>query len=128
METITSAELAAKLDGHNTEDKFTRYVIKLAKDSDLVIVSCVGNDTVVFNGAMTEDFDLFRGGKIFMDKDGLAYTKQCVNKRRKPIEAFWEEYKLYTWKFLTLIPHEKYVIKKNSKNWCQGIIFSMNDV
>lgn len=128
MEVVTAEELSKRLHIHNSEDKFTRCVINLAKNSNLIIVSAIGNDTIVFNGALTEEFDLFKGGKIFIDKDGLAYTKQCANNLRKPIEAFWEEYRMFVWKFLTIIPHSKYCLKKDGKNFCQGIIFNLKDI
>lgn len=128
---VTSDELAKKLNNFNSEDSFTRGVIKLAKDSNLVIVSAIGNDTIVFHGAITDDFDLFHGGQIFMAKEGdeyIPYLKQNALKNRKLIEVFWNKNGLFKWKFLTLIKHSTYDLKKDGRSFCKGIIFNINDI
>ena len=131
MQKITAAELAIQLNGFNVEDNFTRNVIKLAKDSDLVIVSAIGDDTITFSGAVTDEFDLLHGGQIFMAKEGneyIPYTKQNKDKSRKQIEVFWNRHGLSRWKFLTLINHSVYDLKKDGKSFCKGIIFNVNDI
>lgn len=142
MQIITSEGLAKSLDNFNAEDRFTRSVIKLAKDNNLIIVSAIGNDTITFNGALTDEFELFKGGDIFMAKEVFVptieghkeiieyvpYLKQSEKKDRIRINVFWEKNRLYTWKFLTIIPHAKFTIKKDNKYFCQGIIFSLNDI
>lgn len=146
MTPTTSEELAKSLHPWNFEDSFTKHVCRTAKENNLIIVSAIGNDTITFTGALTDEFYLVKGGNIFMAKetvpaiyeDGrilhkeyveyVPYKKQGVNNDRKKIEIFWEEYKLFTWKFLTLIPHHTFEIKKNNKNFCKGIVFSLNDI
>lgn len=127
MEITTTEALAKLLDGHNLEEGMTKFVLKIARENKLVIVSAIGDDVVVFNGAFSDEVDCFRGGKIFMDKDG-TYTKQSLDRTRKEINVFWEKNRTYLWKFLTLIPHHKYSIKREGRNFCEGIIFSMNDI
>lgn len=131
MQKITAAELAIQLNGFNVEDSFTRNVIKLAKDSNLVIVSAIGDDTITFSGAVTDEFDLLHGGQIFMAKEGdeyIPYTKQSKDKSRKVIEVFWNRHGLFRWKFLTLITHSVYDLKKEGRSFCKGIIFNVNDI
>lgn len=143
---ITTSELLAKsLNGIETED-YTKNVIRLAKDSKLVIVSAIGDDTITFCGAITDEFYLVKGGDIFIAKeevpatsyagkilekaytDYVPYRKQSVNNDRKKINVFWEERAYFTWKFITTIPHNMFDIKKNGKNFCKGIVFSLNDI
>ena len=42
--------------------------------------------------------------------------------------AFWEDYRVFKWRFITLIPHSKLPIKRNGKNWSESIIFSIDDI
>lgn len=131
MKKVTAEELALELNNFKAEDSFTRGVIKLAKDSNLVIVSAIGDDTIVFHGAITDDFDLFHGGQIFMAKEGneyIPYLKQNESKSRKLIEVFWSGNGLFKWKFLTLIKHSTYDLRKDNRSFCKGIIFNLNDV
>ncbi len=131
MQRVTAEELASKLNGFDIEVKFTRNVIKLAKDSDLIIVSAIGDDTIRFSGALTDEFDLRHGGQIFMDKEGneyIPYLRQNQNNTRKIIKVFWDGKSLFRWKFLTLIKHVTYDLKREGKCFCKGIIFNINDI
>jgi hypothetical protein len=131
MSKVTAEELAKELNGFDVNDSFTKSVINTAKYSNLVIVSAIGDDTIIFSGSLKDEFDLLHGGQIFMAKEGdeyVPYTKQCPNKSRKVIEVFWDKHSLFKWKFLTLIKHVTYDLKKDGKSFCKGIIFSLNDV
>lgn len=126
MEVVTYTQLAQLIDCHNHEDKMTKYVVKTARDNNLIIMMAVGdNDTIQFDGAFFDEADLHKGGDVFIAKDGV-YTKS--GEGRKKINVFWEEHRIFLWRFLTNIPHEKFTVKKCGKNWCQGIVFSLNDV
>lgn len=128
MEAIDYRKLAQMLDGHEHEHGFTAHVMKLAKTNRLVIVSAIGDDVVRFEGAYNDEFDCFHGGTVFFDKDKTAYTRNCKLNSRRPIECFWEKHSNYNWKFLTTIPHAKFSMKRNGKNWCQCIVFCLEDV
>jgi len=150
MNTTTSKALADSLNGFNAEDSFTKNVIRLAKDSKLVIVSAIGDDTITLCGGITDEFYLVKGGDIFIAKetipehpyigcdgvkcveksyiDYVPYIKQNEAKSRKRITVIWEEYRFFTWKFITTIPHSTFDMKKNGKNFCKGIVFSLTDI
>lgn len=121
-------ELASQINNFNAEDKFTKFILKEAKNKNLVIITSIGDDTVVLNGALTEEFDLFHGGSIFIDKDELAYKKQSVLNDRKKIDCIWEKNRLFTWKFMTKIPHSKFCFRRNNRSYCEGIVFCLNDI
>lgn len=128
---VTSEELAKQLNGFDVDDSFTKSVINIAKNSNLVIVSAIGDDTIIFSGSLKDEFDLLHGGQIFMAKEGdeyIPYRKQSIDKSRKVIEVFWDKHSLFKWKFLTLIKHATYDLKKDGKSFCKGIIFNLNDV
>jgi len=128
---ITADELAKQLNGFDVNDSFTKAVINLAKNSNLVIVSAIGDDTIIFSGSLKDEFDLLHGGQIFMareDNESIPYTKQSKDKTRKVIEVFWDKHAVFKWKFLTLIKHSTYDIKKDGRSFCKGIIFNLNDI
>lgn len=131
MMKITADELAKQLNGFDVNDSFTKAVINLAKNSNLVIVSAIGDDTIIFSGSLKDEFDLLHGGQIFMAKEYnecIPYTKQSKDKTRKVIEVFWDKHAVFKWKFLTLIKHSTYDIKKDGRSFCKGIIFNLNDI
>lgn len=131
MAKLTTEELSLLINGSKSEDRFTKYVIKMAKDNNLVIVYTIGDDTVMFCGAVTDEFDMLHGGKIFLaieDGECIPYTKNNASKTRKVIEVFWENHSFYKWKFLTLIKHSCYDLKKDNKNFCKGIVFSLDSI
>lgn len=125
MSAVTYEELAKLIDGHNQEDQLTKYVMKIARDNHLIIVSAIGDDTISFDGAFHDEADLFRGGDIYIAEDGV-YTRP--NQDRVKINVFWENNGLCVWKFLTVIPHSKFIINKNNKKWCEGIVFSLKNL
>lgn len=131
MQKITAEELASSLNGHNLEEGFTKYVINLARNSNLVIVSAIGDDTVVFSGALKDEFDLLHGGLIFLGRENdecISYTRQNADKTRKKVEVFWDKHSSFKWKFLTLIKHSTYDLKKNGKNFCKGFVFNLDNI
>lgn len=123
MQVVTYEELAKLIDGHDYEDKLTKYVMKIARDNRLIIVSATGDDTINFDGAFHDEIDLFRGGDVFLTDEGI-FTKHKPG--RSKINVFWENKGLCVWKFLTLIPHSKFTINRNGKKWCEGIVFSLD--
>lgn len=133
---VTAEELAKQLNGFDISDNFTKGVINIAKNSNLVIVSAIGDDTIIFSGSLKDEFDLLHGGQIFMSKEKgiggsdefIPYLKQSVKKDRKLIEVFWNKNGLFKWKFLTLIKHSTYDLKSNGRSFCKGIIFNLNDI
>ena len=75
---VSAEELAIELNGFDISDRFTSGLVKLAKNSNLIIISALGNDTVILSGAVTDEFDLLHGGQIFMakeDNECIPYTK-----------------------------------------------------
>lgn len=123
----TAAELAELLNNFNIEDSFTKHAIKIAKDNNLVIITAISNDTITLSGSLVDEFDMLNGGGIFMAREGeeyIPFTKMAPG--RKKIEVFFEKYKLYNWKFVTLIPHSTFDVKRNGKCYCKAIVFSLN--
>lgn len=125
MQRTTYEDLAKLITGHNYDDSFTKYVMKIARENNLVIVSAVGDDTVQFDGTFHDEIDLFRGGNVYVTSEGI-FTKPKDG--RVKINVFWEDKGLCVWKFITTIPHSKFNINRNGKKWCEGIVFSLSNL
>jgi len=124
---FTARQLAEQLNNHNHDDSFTKFVIKTAKDNRLVIVTATGLDCITFIGAIEDEADCYMGGELFLDKE-YVYTRQSKEKDRKPILSIYDKRAVYTWKFMTKIPHSKFVVLKNGKRWCEAIVFCIDDI
>lgn len=128
---MTHVELAQLIGEHDYDDSFTSFVIKTASANRLVIVTAIGNDVIKLQGSMKDEVDCFHGGNIYFEREGdgvEAYKKQSVNGNRKVLETIWEMHRLFLWKFRSKIPHSKFKINKNGRSFCEGIIFSLNDI
>ncbi len=109
----------------NVDHKSLIYkeAISIARRNNIIIVSSVGDkDTISFNGLFKDEVDLRKGGDVFLSKEEV-YTKAGFG--RFKISVFWDGHSLYTWKFLTKIPHIKFTSLKNNKPWCEGIIIDL---
>jgi hypothetical protein len=124
---FTAKQLAEQLNNHNYDDSFTKYVLKTAKDNKLVIVTATGLDCVTFIGAIEDEADCYMGGELFLDKE-YVYTRQSKEKDRKPILSIYDKKSVYVWKFMTKIPHSKFIVLKDGKRWCEAIIFCIDDI
>jgi hypothetical protein len=126
---MTHSALAQMLEGHNAEDKFTKYVNKIARDNRLVILTTVGDDVLKFTGFFNDEADCMRGGDVHLRMEGeecWIYTKP--KESTKKITSFWEEHRAFTWKFLTNIPHSKFCVRKGGRKWCEAIVFSVDEL
>ncbi len=129
---VTHSELAQIIKNNgdcNYEDSFTKGLLKIARDSRLVILTTIGDDVLSFQGFFKDEADGYKGCDLYLrmeDGECFVYTKK--KEGCKKISAFWEEYRVYKWRFLTLIPHSKFVVKRNGKNFSESIIFSVDDI
>ena len=129
MSKVTHSDLAKMLDGHDSKDKFTKYVLKMARDSRLIILTTIGDDVLNFSGFMHDEADCLRGGDVFLKIESgecIVYTKKKDDSKK--ICSFWDNKSIFKWKFLTNIPNSKFSYTKDGKRWCEAIIFSVDDI
>lgn len=72
---------------------------------------------------------MLHGGIIVFDRYGNTKNNQC----RNAIRADWYtkplgETGIIPWSFETDIPHEKFIIEDEGLPWCEGIVFSVEDL
>ena len=133
---MTIQEIAALLDGIEYGAELPAETVLDAKRSGAVIVFGASNDLIEFRGAIEDELLICGGGFAYLDKNGL-FRNKCDNKDcpyfieklvyAKAIIAIWD-CGGYSWMYTTEIPHETFEILEDRKQYCRGIVFSMEDL
>ena len=112
--------------------QFTEEEIQIAKDNGFVIVYGASDDLMEFDGAICDEEGCFDGGKVYVSE---TYVSSEVFSNSRCIEALWcnDEIKdadgsLIEWVYKTDIPHETFMIYKDGKSYCRGIVFDIKDL
>lgn len=138
---MTAKELAAELSGREYGMEIDRSEEQEAKDAGLVVVYGYSDDNVKLRGAIDEEVGAWDGTTIYVAQTGLLENPTCGNaekctcpyfaaakKAAKEIEAVWHNFGGPCWTFETDIPHETFTIFEDGEPFCEGIVFSMEDV
>lgn len=126
---MTKKELAEKLNGRQYGDSF-EDVLEDAKQSGLVMVTGASDDLMEFAGAFRDEGGCFDGGRVYFDCDGVDQegerranwidAKWCDGVNRNGIQA--------TWTYETDIPCERFDIFEGQDIYCEGLVFSVEDL
>lgn len=139
---MTAKELAARLSGRKIMQELSEAESAEAASAGLVVVYGYSDDTIVFEGAITDDRGCFDGGTVFLTQNGLmpdccpvdhtdcSYYK-AARKGARSIKAVWGD--APCWRYETDIPHEEFDIfddedGNDGEVWCRGIVFRLEDV
>lgn len=68
---MTAKELAARLSGRKIMQELSEAEAAEAASAGLVVVYGYSDDTIVFEGAITDDRGCFDGGIVFLTQNGL---------------------------------------------------------
>jgi hypothetical protein len=136
MTTIIEAA-AARLNGNQYREEGSKDLWEAMETAGLVAVFGASDDLMEFRGAINDEVGCYNGGTAYLTKAGLV-TNDCENddcphfKRAKKsastISARWCKKEGFSWDYLTDIPHSKFVIKEDDENYCEGIVFALDDV
>lgn len=135
-ETITVQEAAAKLDGGQYRKEGSPELFAAMKAAGLVAVFGASDDLVEFRGAVYDEANAYEGGTAYFTPAGLLKNdcddEDCphferAKKAATPVEALWAEGGFF-WRYETMIPHAKFVIKEDDELYCEGIVFALKDV
>ena len=136
---MTAKELAQALDGNEFDYELSEFYEKRARESGLVVVFGYSDDNAEFRGAIDDEVGCYEGGTIRLTKEGVIqepdcgeedckYFKECV-KNAKTIEAVWcDDASGASWSYKTDIPHEIFNIYEDGEPFCDGIVFSVEDL
>ena len=135
-------ELAEMLDGMELGDFQRDCHRDFAKKNNLVIVSGCSDDLIEFDGAIYDEGDCWDGGHVYFDKSGVDQNGRilpnvitavwCGKVKDVPVENL-DQFKtkdgdVFSWGYITDIPHVTFDIFDGEDPYCRGIIFSLNDV
>lgn len=112
--------------------QFTKEEIETARKNGFVIVCGCCDDLMDFYGAISEEFECYEGGTVWV-KGERAYDLPIVV-GEKTIKAIWcggendADGQKIAWTYETDIPHETFMIYEDGEPYCRGIVFKLEDV
>lgn len=139
---MTAKELAQLINGVGYGQVLTYEQIQTASENKLVVVFGYSDDTIVFEGAISEELPegkcvIVPAGKtieIFDNEEGLereeigptaVYVGEDATKCQNMINGqFWSG----VWEFETDIPCEKFEVMYDDELFCIGLVFSLDDL
>jgi len=138
---MTKESLAALLTGREYHNEITKQEEQEAKEAGLVVVFGYSDDNMEMRGAIHEEFGAYEGGEIAFTKEGKEIEAEDMEVLEKynvvpplnKIEAVWcpennEGDIMCSWLYETEIPHSEFDIMEDGELYCQGIVFSINDL
>jgi hypothetical protein len=134
---MTRDEAAAILYGCKYGAEGSKELWAKMEESGLVAVFGASDDLMEFRGAIDDEVGCYNGGVAYVTRVGLL-TNPCDSDDRCPhwpalkaaatkIKALWD-IDGFSWRYETSIPHVTFVIKEDSENYCEGIVFALADV
>lgn len=122
-------EFADKLNGISYGESISPSIIAEAKEAGIVIVIGASDDLIEFSGAIEDEGGCYDGGTVYFDRDGIS---QDDTERANEIEAVWcgktADGQEASWVYETDIPHEKFYVYEDEEIYCEGIVFSVEDL
>lgn len=137
---MNKEDLANRICGIAYPCRIHKDLIRIAKDSGLVIVYGASDDLMEFKGAATEEIGCYNGGTALVDAQGVLPDRESIDDddelkeyfqrktNAKPIEALWCEEDGYSWTYKTDIPHATFEVNEDGGTYCRGIVFSLADL
>lgn len=125
-------EYAQMLDGRQSDIpllQFTEEELQIARDNGYVIVY-ISSDCIEFDGALVDEDSVQPA--VFFDRDGLSEWHEDEDKPNKigimRDEESWRQEGGIEWRFKTTIFHETFLIYEMQRIYCEGIVFSIDDL
>ncbi|WP_156011564.1 hypothetical protein [Treponema sp. C6A8] len=133
-EKFNAKAFAAALSNRELEDGFFRFELKCAEKNNLVIVTGYSDDLIELDGAIKQEGDCFNGENFHLEKYNdewlLKKGNGCNN-----ISAIWydqnktaENLEVIPWTYKTEIPHQSFFAKYRGETFCEGFVFSIEDL
>jgi hypothetical protein len=132
---MTKEQLAAILNGNEYGEEITKEQEQQAKADRLVVAFGHSDDTMIFRGALDNEFSCFGGGEIYFTKYGreVIYERYNLLSNTNIIEVIFDkEYgvsdEYCPMQFKTEIPHAAFRIMESGSLYCVGIVFNVHDL
>ena len=136
---MTAKELAGMLTGRECRNEIFPEEERIAKNSGLDVVYGYSDDCVELRGAIDDEIGAYNGTTIFVSREGKLLDNPDCNNPECPhykaavdsavaIQAIWHNQGGPCWTFRTAIPHATFTIVDEETLFCEGIVFSLDDV
>ena len=133
---MKAKEIADLLNGREYGREMTKMEEQLCKDFGFVVVFGASDDLIEMRGCIDDEAGCYDGGEFAFTKHGFHWkengdgTGHWVGENK--IEAVWcgksSDKTPVSWSFKTDIPHETFMIYEDDEPYCEGIVFSIDDV
>ena len=134
---MTAKELAQRLDGREYGSAIIKEEMDAAKAAGLVVVYGASDDLIEFEGAIYDEVGAFCPTTVYLAKTGIfrkpdrlcdevpncPYCKEAMAK----CKTIFGSYGCY-WAFETKIPCERFKIYDEGELFCEGLVFSVDDL
>lgn len=134
---MTPKEMAARLDGRQYMNEISDKEIEFARENRLVVIFGRSDDMTVLLGAVNDAIGSFEGASIYFNHDGILINK-CDNPEcpyfvkeledARVVTAVWSDFDDPCWSHKTDIDHASFMIYEEKEKYCQGIVFSLDDL
>lgn len=140
---MTAKELAKLINGVGYGQVLTDEQIQTASENKLVVVFGYSDDTIVFEGAISEELPegnslIVPPGKeieIFDDEEGLGWSETgptavylVEDAAERPNMINGQFSNSGVWEFKTDIPCERFEVMYDDELFCIGLVFSLDDL
>jgi len=132
---MTIKDFARILNGREYGSEIDKKEEEIAKLLGFVVVFGYSDDNTEFRGAINAEQDSWQGATFNVYPDGLI--KECFDncdayqkakEKCKTLKAVWCGKDDYSWSYETDIPHATFDIVKDGENYCEGIVFDLNNL
>ena len=133
---MKAKEIADLLNGREYGREMTKMEEQLCKDFGFVVVFGASDDLIEMRGCIDDEAECFDGGELAFTKHGFHWkengdgTGHWVGENK--IEAVWDGKTSngtgVSWAYKTDIPHETFMIYEDDEAYCEGIVFSIDDI
>lgn len=135
---MTAKELAEMLSGREVGDEVSPQEERIARNAGLVVAYGYSDDNVELRGAIDDEVGAYEGTTIHLTPAGVLQEPDCgrddcpyftrEREKTKPIKVVWHNEGGPCWTFETDIPHENFTIFEDGEPFCEGIVFSMEEM
>lgn len=119
---------AEKLNGRKYGDEITNDEAEAAKQDGIVIVYGYSDDNMEFRGALDDEVGCFDGGVARVAECGVYTEEVPANAALREVRAVWCAPDRATWSYETDIPHATFNVYEDGELFCEGIVFSVEDI
>ncbi len=133
--TLSAKEFAEVLSLRDFSEGLYEIEAECAKRNGLVIVYGYSDDVIQLDGAVRTFGDCFQGGKFHLVKNKGCWKLADGVGKCNNISALWyscdavNDYgECIPWSYKTDIPCENFYVTRDGDPFCEGFVFSINDL